>query len=236
MGLVAWGELTVPSGIAGVMVAMMPVWVAVLGRIFLGERLPSLAVAGIVAGVAGVVALVGTGVAIDRSLDAAGILALIASPIFWAVGSLFAAHRARLPKDPFVTTGLQMLFGAGVLAVVAVASGEVAAFRSDKVTPDSIVAIAYLTGVGSLVAFTAFAWVLRHAPLPLITTYAFVNPVIAVFLGALLLGETIRPTQLAAGAVIVAGVALIIVARSRLAAAPPTADDLVDPGERPAAA
>ncbi len=219
MGAVAWGEQTVPSGIAGVLIAMMPVWVAVFGRLFYGERLPRIAVVGIVTGMLGVVLLVGTGVAIDRSLDPAGVAALIVSPMAWAAGSLFAAHRADLPRDPFVTTGMQMLSGGLVLAAVSFVTGEVATFDPAAVSQASAIAFVYLTIVGSLVAFTAYAWVLRHAPLPLIATYAFVNPVIAVFLGSLILDEPITAIQLVAGGVIVVGVALIILARSRMAPA-----------------
>ena len=218
MGAVAWGELTVPSGIAGILIAMLPVWVAVFGRVFLGERLPGLAIVGIAAGVLGVVILVGPGLAIDGSLDPAGVAALIFSPMSWAAGSLFSANRARLPKDPFMTTGMQMLSGAVVLTLAAVLSGEVAGFRPEAVEPDSILALVYLTVVGSLVAFTAFAWVLRQAPLPLIATYAFVNPIVAVFLGWLILAEAVTPIQLVAGVVIVVGVALLILSRSRMSA------------------
>jgi drug/metabolite transporter (DMT)-like permease len=218
MGLVAWGEQTVPSGIAGVLVAMMPIWVAVFGRAFFHERLPALAVAGIATGMAGVVLLVGTGVAIDGSLDPVGVLALIVSPICWAAGSLYSTHRAQLPRDPFLTTGMQMLCGSLVLAVAAVVSGELGRFDPAAVTARSSIAFVYLTVVGSLVAFTAYAWVLRHAPLPLIATYAFVNPVIAVFLGWLILDEPISLVQLIAGGIVVVGVALIILARSRMPA------------------
>ena len=216
MGLVSWGEQTVPSGITGVLIAMMPVWVAVYGRVLLRERLPALAIVGIVIGMIGVVVLVGQGVAVEGSLDPAGIAALVLSPMIWAAGSTFAARRARLPSDPFLATGLEMLSGSVVLAVAAVLSGELVSFRPADVSANAVLATAYLTVVGSLVAFTAFVWVIRHAPLPLVTTYAFVNPVIAVFLGWLLLHEAVGPVQLIAGAIIVAGVALIIVARSRM--------------------
>ena len=221
MGSVAWGEVTVPSGIAGVLIAMMPVWVAVFGRIFFDERLPRLAIVGIAAGMIGVVILVGSGVAVDRSLDPAGVAALVISPMSWAAGSLFAAHRARLPRDPFQATGMQMLTGSLILGAVAVLTGEVATFRPEMVTRDSIIALVYLTAIGSLVAFTAFAWVLRQAPLPLIATYAFVNPIVAVFLGALILNEAVTPIQLIAGAVIVLGVALLILSRNRMTAPRP---------------
>jgi len=219
MGLVAWGEQTVPSGITGVLIAMMPVWVAVLGRIFFGERLPAVAVVGIATGVLGVVLLVGQGIAVDGTLHPAGVAALILSPIAWAVGSLFSAHRARLPRDPFLTTGMQMLCGSVVLWIVSILTGELRTFDPAAVSAESLVAFVYLFAVGSLVAFTAYAWVLHHAPLPLIATYAFVNPVVAVILGSIVLNETITPLQVVAGSVIVVGVALIILSRSRMASA-----------------
>ena len=229
MGLVSWGEQTVPSGIAGVLVAMMPVWVAVYGRAFLRERLPRLAVAGIGIGIVGVAVLVGRSVTIEGSLDPAGILALIISPMAWAAGATFSAHRARLPDDPFLATGLEMLSGSIVLALAALVTGEVASFRPSDVSTDSLLATVYLTAVGSLVAFTAFAWVIRHAPLPLVATYAFVNPIIAVVLGSLLVHEAVGPIQLVAGGVIIVGVALIILARSRMSADPvPVTSDRED--------
>lgn len=216
MGLVSWGEQTVPSGIAGVVIAMMPMWVAIYGRLFFHERLPMLAIGGIVVGMVGVVILVGQGVALDRSLDPWGMAALLLSPMAWAAGASFSAHRAKLPADPFLATSLEMLSGSVVLVVAAILSGELAAFEPSAVAGDAILATGYLTVVGSLIAFTAFVWVIRHAPLPLVTTYAFVNPIIAVLLGGLLLHEAVGPIQLAAGGVIIAGVALIILARSRM--------------------
>jgi drug/metabolite transporter (DMT)-like permease len=237
MGLVSWAEQTVPSGIAGVIIATMPVWIAIYGRAFFRERLPVLATAGIVVAIAGVVVLVGQGVAVEGSLDPVGIGVLILSPICWAAGSTFAANRAQLPANPIVATGLEMLLGSAVLAVAALVSGEVAAFRPADVDGAAVLATGYLTVVGSLIAFTAFVWVIRHAPLPLVTTYAFVNPVIAVFLGWLLLNERVGPVQLAAGGVIVAGVALIILALSRMAPAPAAATaGHHDPEEIPATA
>ena len=219
MGMVAWGEQTVPSGIAAVLIAMMPVWVAILGRIFLGERLPRLAATGIALGFVGVAILVGPSLAGVGNLDPAGTLALIISPMSWATGSLFAANRARLPRDPLVATATQMLTGGVVLCVMATLAGEPARFDPAAVTDRSILAFAYLVLIGSLVAFTAYAWLLHHAPLPLIATYAFVNPVVAVLLGAVVLSEAITPGQLLAGGVIVVGVALIVAARGRMTTA-----------------
>ena len=112
MGMVAFGEQTVPSGITALLIAMMPVWVAVLGRIFLGERLPRLAVVGIVVGFAGVAVLIGpSALGGQGSLEPIGLAAILVSPIAWASGSLFASHRAELPLRPLVATGVQMLIG-----------------------------------------------------------------------------------------------------------------------------
>jgi drug/metabolite transporter (DMT)-like permease len=215
MGAVAWGEQTVPSGIAALLIAMMPVWVAVLGRIFLGERLPRLAVAGIGVGLAGVAILVG-GPDPGAQLDLAGVVALIISPICWSAGSLYAAHRVPHSSRPLVATAMQMLCGATVLSIAALATGEPGRFSIDQISTGSLVALIYLTVIGSLLAFSTYVWLLRVAPLPLIATYAYVNPVVAVVLGAIVLGETLTPTKLIAGIVIVFAVALIITARGRM--------------------
>lgn len=234
MGLVALGEETVPSGIAALLIAMMPLWVAVLGGLFFRERLPRLAVVGIVIGLAGVGTLVGPSANAAESFNPGGILALIISPISWSSGSLYSAHRARLPQNPLIATGLQMLTGSAVLGVMALVRGESGAFRLEAVTVESLLGWAYLIFVGSLVAFTAYVWLLRVAPLPLIATYAYVNPVVAVALGALVLGEPITPRTLLAGAVIVFAVALIITARSRMAPSASEAGTAERPSPPPA--
>ncbi len=219
MGMVAYGEQTIPSGIAALMIAMMPVWVAVLGRVFLGERLPRLAVVGIVLGFVGIAILVGpSALGGVGALDPVGLAAVLISPIAWAIGSLFATHRAVLPRRPLVATGAQMLVGGLVLAVMSGATGEFGTFDVGAVSRESVIALLYLLVLGSLVAFTVYGWMMRVAPLPLVTTYAYVNPVVAVILGALILGETIDLRTVVAGAVIVTAVAVIVTARSRMPA------------------
>jgi drug/metabolite transporter (DMT)-like permease len=219
MGMVAYGEQTVPSGITALLIAMMPVWVAVLGRIFLGERLPRLAIVGIVLGFAGVAILAGpSAFGSSGALEPLGLAAILLSPISWATGSLFASHRATLPNRPLVATGGQMTAGGLVLLVMSMASGEPGGFRIEAVSSDSILAMVYLTVIGSLLAFTAYGWLLRVAPLPLIATYAYVNPVVAVILGALVLREPIELRTLVAGAVIIIAVAVIVTSRGRMAA------------------
>jgi drug/metabolite transporter (DMT)-like permease len=218
MGMVAWGEQTVPSGIAALLVAMLPLWVAVFGRLFLGERLPRAALVGVAIGLLGVAILVAPAGDGANRFDLAGVGALVLSPIAWAIGSLYAAHRARLPRRPLLATGMQMFAGGIILAVMAVATGEPARLDLPAVSPESLTALGYLTVVGSLVAFTAYGWLLRVAPLSIVATYAYVNPVVAVVLGAIVLGEEITVRTLTAGAVIIFAVALIISARSRMSA------------------
>jgi drug/metabolite transporter (DMT)-like permease len=214
-GLVALGEETVPSGIAALMIALMPAWVAVFGRWFFGERLPWAAIVGIAIGLVGVAILVaptGDG----GTFDPLGLLFLALSPVCWSLGSLFSQHRASLPKRPLAATGAQMLTGSIVLAGLSVVTGEPARFDPGAISSESLVALGYLIVFGSLVAYTAYVWLLRNAPLPLIATYAYVNPVVAVFLGTWILQEPLTPRTLVAGAVIVFAVALIITARSRM--------------------
>ncbi len=216
MGMVAVGEQTVPSGVTALFVAMMPLWVAVFGRVLLGDRLPVIVALGIGLGLVGVAVLVWPG---DASLDGADPLhlgAVFLSPISWALGSVFAARRAVLPDRPLVATAFQMILGGLALAILSLLAGEPSTFDPAAISGASIAAFVYLTFIGSLFAFTVFAWLIQVAPLTRVTTYAYVNPVVAVILGAIVLGEPITPRTVVAGAIIVVAVALIVTARGRL--------------------
>ena len=219
MGMVALGEKTVPAGIAAILIALLPVWVAVLGRIFFGERLPAAVIAGIAIGFAGVVILVGPfgGTGGSLAFDEFGLLCLLISPLCWGAGSLYSSHRAVLPRRPLTATGLQMICGGGLLLVGSILVGELSTFDIAAVSTRSWLGLLYLTTIGSLVGFTTYVWLLRVAPLPKIATYAYVNPVVAFVLAGILLGEAIDPRTLLAGAVIVFAVALIVTARGRAA-------------------
>jgi drug/metabolite transporter (DMT)-like permease len=220
-GFVGWAEETVPSGIAAILIALIPVWFAVFGRLFYGDRLSGLTAVGIAVGFVGVVLLVGPWEG-AFAFDPAGVLILLAAPLAWSSGSLFAARSARMPATPHLGSAIQLLAGALAAALEAAVRGEFAGFDPADVSGRSIVAIAYLTGVGTLVAFTAYAWLLRHAPIPLVSTYAYVNPVVAVILGSLILAEPLTPRTLLAAAVIVVAVAIVVTARGRAQQAAPT--------------
>lgn len=215
MGMVALGEQTVPAGITALIIALMPLWIAVLGRIVFGERTSRLAIVGIVLGLAGVMILVApTGIG-ALALSAGGIAAVMVSPISWASGSLYSSHRARLPRLPLVATAMQMFCGAIVLGVLSLATGELAHFSPAAVSGRSWLAFAYLVTIGSGIGYTTYVWLLRVAPLPKIATYAYVNPIVAFVLSAIVLGEQISARTVVAAVVIVAAVAIIVTARNR---------------------
>ena len=212
-GFVALGEQSVDSYIAAILVALMPLWLAVFGWLYFKERLSRLAIAGVVLGLVGVVVLVWPAGAGANAFSLFAIVVLLISPLGWSHGSLFAAHRAHLPDRPLVASGVQMLAGSVVLFGEGVVTGELPQFHVDQITPASLLALAYLISIGSMLAYNAYAWLLRHAPLSLIGTYTYVNPIVAVALGAVFLGEAVSPRTLVASAVIVGAVAMIVTAR-----------------------
>jgi drug/metabolite transporter (DMT)-like permease len=209
-GLVMWAEQTVPSGITALIIASVPLWLAVLDRLVFGKRLSWLAVLGLAVGFGGLVLLVNpTG---GGNIDPAGAAALVVASLSWAAGSLYARH-APLPKRPLVGTGMQMLAGGLLLALVGAARGEFGRLDASAVSLESVLGLAYLIVFGSLVAFAAYVWLLRVTRTTLVSTYAYVNPVVAVFLGWAILAEPITAGTLIAGAIIVVAVALIVSAR-----------------------
>ncbi len=214
MGLVAWAEQTIPTGIAALLIALMPMWLAIFGLAFLGERLPRVGVVGIAVGVVGVAILAWPTSGVD-DLDPAGLLALLISPIFWALGSIYAARRAVLPSPALFATGIEMIVGGVILLLASALTGELLTFDPATVSTASWLGILYLLFVGSLVGYTTFAWLLSVAPLPRVATYAYVNPVVAVFLGAFLAQEPLTPRTILASVVIIAAVVLIVTARGR---------------------
>jgi drug/metabolite transporter (DMT)-like permease len=218
-GFVTVAEETVPSGIAAILIALVPLWFAGLGRLYFGDPFPRLILAGIAIGLAGVALLVwpfGDGAG---GFDPFGVVILLCAPIGWAHGSLFSARKAHLPPRPLMASGLQMLFGSVATFLEAGVTGEFGRFDPGAVSASSLWALAYLTVIGSLVAFNAYAWLLRNAPLSLVGTYAYVNPVVAVALGGLILSEPITTRTFVASAVIVVAVAMIVTVRGRIAPA-----------------
>jgi drug/metabolite transporter (DMT)-like permease len=226
-GLVVLAERTVPSGIAALIVASIPLWV-VIYRMIARERVGLDLLAGVFLGLIGVAILVVPG-GIDGTLDVIGALMLFGATLAWALGTVLSP-RLHTPQNVLVSTAYQMLAGGVVLVVVGLGRGELVNIDPATFSVRSMVAFAYLVIFGSLVAFTAYTWLLQNASVSLVSTYAFVNPVVAVLLGALVLAEPITPSILIGAAVIVVAVAFIVVRQNaarradRLAPAAEAAD------------
>ena len=232
-GFVSLGEKTVPSGIAAILIAMMPLWFALLGWLYLRQRLPRIVIGAIALGFLGTALLVWPAGEGANQFDVAGIVILFLAPLGWAHGSIYSASRAKLPPSPLTASGLQMLAGAAVTLVEAVAVGEPAQFDPSGISLESVLAIVYLVVFGSMLAYTAYGWLLRNAPLSLVGTYAYVNPVVAVGLGTLFLHESISVRTIVAAAIILLAVAIIVAARGRLGTSTAKVSDgadVPDPG------
>jgi drug/metabolite transporter (DMT)-like permease len=210
-GGVALSEERIDSGIAALLVATIPLWMAVLDRVLNRRGLARTGVLGLLVGLAGVALLVGPSG--EHGIDAIGAVMALSAAFAWAWGSLYARD-ALLPARSLVAAGMQMLTGGVLLLVAGVATGEVGELHLGSVSGRSLVAVVYLVVAGSVVAFGAYAWLLRNAGTALVSTYAYVNPVVAVVLGALFLSEPVTPRMLLAGLAIVASVALIVTAQS----------------------
>jgi drug/metabolite transporter (DMT)-like permease len=209
-GFVVLAERTVPSGLTALIVASVPLWIVILRRIA-GDRIHLSTFIGVAVGFAGVAFLV-----VPRGAsgaDLTGILILLVATVSWALGT-FLSPRLRMPKNGLLSTGIQQLSGGIVLLAAGTAMGELAHLEPSKWSTGSLLAMGYLVVFGSLVAFTAYSWLLQNAPVSLVATYAYVNPVVAVALGALILAEPVTPSILAGAAIIVATVAFIVTRES----------------------
>ncbi len=211
---VAWGELYVPTGLTALIVASVPLWVMLIETFGLGHaRPPARGIAGIFIGIAGIVVLLWPqliGGAVLRGKTLFGTALLTEAAVSWALGSVLA-RRWRMPLDAMTAAGWQMTFAGAVNLVVAAALGDIPRAHW---TAGAFGAIAYLVVFGSWVGMSAYVWLLKHVPTAKVATYAYVNPVVAVLLGWLVLHETVDLFVLAGTVIIVASVALVTTARS----------------------
>jgi drug/metabolite transporter (DMT)-like permease len=209
-GAVAWAEQRVASGLTALLVASVPLFTALLDRTIFGVRLSLGALAGIATGLIGVALLVGP----SAHIDPVGAAVLLAGAFAWAAGSAYA-RVAPLPSAPFLSTAMQMLCGAALLAVAGVATGELGQVHLSAVSTGSLGAFAYLIVIGSIGAYTAYGWLLQSGMSSVVvSTYAYVNPAIAVGLGWLFVGEAVGGREIAAGAVILASVGMLLLGRA----------------------
>ena len=223
-GLVSWAEEKVPSGIATLIISAGPVFIVLMdwavhvwakdGK--RGSRPNSLTFAGLGLGFVGLAILVGpdvlaTGVG---GLDSWRLLGLLGATFFWGVGMMIMRY-VRDPAEPFTASGIQMICGSGWLLLASLATGELGRFDPSLITGRSVIAWAYLVVFGSLIGFSTFTWLMKHSTPAKVSTYAYVNPVVAVFLGWFVLNETVSPRIFVAAAIIIAGVALITIAKNK---------------------
>jgi drug/metabolite transporter (DMT)-like permease len=223
-GGVVWAEQRVPSSLAALLVAVTPVWTTMF-EWRKGGTTPSVWTAvGLVGGIAGVALLVAPGAAAaGTAVDVGGAVGCLVSSVSWSAASVLSTG-FRLPKSPAIASSLQMLCGGGLLLLVGLVLGEGALVVPQAFSLRSVLALLYLIAFGSLVAFTSFTWLLRVTSASRVATCAYVNPVVAVFLGWALAGESLAPRSLVAAAVIVGAVVLIITTRSRRPAPGPVTE------------
>lgn len=207
-GLVSIAEQTVPSGVAALIVAAVPFWMVLLNAVEQRTQPKLSVVAGLVLGIVGLAILVLPGNSAGHA-DPLGIGLLLAASFSWAVGSLYAP-RAHLPASTFLGIAMEMVAGGVLLWIVGLATGESVSLHTNDITLKSALALAYLTVFGSLLGFSAYVWLLKVTTPARASTYAFVNPVIAVILGWVLAGEMLNARILLAGAIIVAAVCIIM--------------------------
>jgi len=207
---VAWSEhLGTPTGIVALIIALVPLWLALFDRVLLRSApLGWKVVVGLVAGFGGEALLVG-GSAIAGDVPLNGMLIAIGASIMWATGSLYARN-APLPRAPLLGSGMQQLAGSTVILAVALLTGAFAGFHPSEVSAASWLGLTWLILAGSFVGFSAYLWLLRNVRTSLVGTYAYVNPIVAVFLGWLILDETLPLRVVVAAAIVLSSVALIV--------------------------
>lgn len=232
-GALAWGETRVPSGIAALVMATIPVWMVIVDWLGAGGRRPAAGVwLGLASGVTGLVVLNNPGTIAGGATDPAGFLVLLTSAPFWAIGSIIARGQPR--KHPLtMITGMQLITGGGLLLVASLVAGELRGFDLGAVSARSAAALVYTIVFGSVIALTAYIWLLRTVSAAVVGTYAFVNPMIAVAVGWAFAGETVTARVLLAGTLILLGVGIIALTHRRSSFHPSSrSDSSVIPSKR----
>lgn len=220
--VVAMAEQYVPSAIASLMIATVPLWITFLNSL-IERKMPGIGPAiGIVMGLVGVGILVWNPASLsDHPVNGLAIMAILGAALCWSIGTVLS-RRMRLPKAPLLTTALQMITGGAALTVVAALHGDFQGFTLAQVSPTSWIALAYLMVFGSLLGYTAYIWLFRNAEPTIAATYAYVNPIVAMFLGWLIAGEQLGVNAIVAAVIIIAAVVVITLTRDRAPASAST--------------
>ena len=217
-GSVVWAEQFVPSGITALVIGIGPLFIVLTEWAWPGGQRPTaVTMTALALGFIGVTWLAAPWESTaEGGYHLGGIGAILLGCVSWGIGSIYSRH-AKHGADPFLASSLQMLGGGAALLVGALVHGDLAGFDATTVAPRAWGAFAYLIGAGSLIGFSTFVWLMKHSTPARVATYAYVNPIVAVFLGWLILREPITPRTIVASAIIVAAVALITTEKSRTA-------------------
>jgi drug/metabolite transporter (DMT)-like permease len=211
-GGVVWAAQFIPSSLAALLVATVPLWMVLMDAVGTGGAWPSFKSGlGIVIGFCGVALLIGWTADAPEPASFYGAAAVIAASLLWAVGSI-CGKSAKLPSSPLIIAGMEMLAGGSAQIAIAWLLGEFGDFDFDGISRRSAISWSYLTVIGPA-AFIAYAWLLRNAPIPLVATYSYVNPLVAILLGYFLGKEAVTPRILLAATLIIGSVALVSGAR-----------------------
>lgn len=224
-GALSWAELRVDSGLASLLVSTIPLWMVLITHVehklkHQGGRLGVRVISGLALGLIGIILLVGpSGGAGHWHVDRAGAAVLLGASLAWTLGSLYSP-RAGLPRSTLLAASMEMLCGGVLLIVFGVVTRETADLHVSAITLRSALGLVYLITFGSLLGFTSYNWLLTHSTPARVSTYAYVNPVVAVFLGWAIAGEAITLRTLAAAGLVVLAVALIVSHRARATTSP----------------
>lgn len=215
-GLVVWSELFIPSGITALLIGVTPLFMVLTEWAWPGGIRPSpLTIFALVLGFGGSIWLAAPWQSTAQGgLHPGGIVAILIACVSWSIGSIYSRH-AKHGADPFLASAIQMIGGGGSLLLAAVFHGDFQQFELARITPKAWGAFAYLVGAGSLVGFSTFVWLMKNTTPARVSTYAYVNPVVAVFLGWWLLNEPIGRRTFVSSVIIVAAVAMITIQKSR---------------------
>ncbi len=213
-GAVVWAARYIPSSLAALLVATCPLWMLLFDFLRPGGEKPGpRALVGILIGFCGAVLLIGWSANGDSENSFIGAIVVVLGSLFWAAGSIYG-KTAKLPSSPLLITAMEMLTGGAVLLLIALLTGEVGSFNLTQVSPRSALAWTYLTVIGPI-AFVSYAWLLRNAPIPLVSTYSYVNPLVAILLGYFLGKEVLALRVLIAAGLIIGSVVLVSAKKTR---------------------
>jgi drug/metabolite transporter (DMT)-like permease len=234
-GGVTLAEQYVPSGLAALLVATVPLYIALLSWLFgMSKRPSAITMLGLAGGFIGVGVLIGPALRFSGNGESPhawiGVSILLCSSFIWSAGSLYS-RKARNAASPFLAAAEQMLCGGALLIIAGLARGELRHFDPHQITMTSLTAFAYLVLIGGIIGYVSYAWLLRHCDPAKVATYAYVNPIVAILLGSVFAGEALTLRTLAGAGLIIGSVAVVIMAQQMKAKGEQPVPALIDPAD-----